>query len=302
MLLPPLVERFPLVWTLHDMNPFTGGCHYASNCAGYTSACGRCPQLGSQQEFDLAHAVWERKKEAFGAIPDSRLTIACPSRWMADCVGRSPLLSRFRREVIPNGVPTDSFAPRNKQCARQILEIPEAAQVLLFVSDSDNPRKGFRLLKEALSQGDSRFHVVSVGRVEPAPSRWHQSLGPISNDRQLSLAYSAADLFVCPSLEDNLPNTILESFACGTPVVGFNVGGIPDMVRPGQTGWLAERNDSAALHAAIQTASTELKTRGGEISQRCRAVVEKEYSLERQGRRYEEVYRQMLGDKSRPIR
>ncbi len=279
-LLPALAQHFPLIWTLHDMNAFTGGCHFASDCTNYISNCGRCPQLGSKQESDLSRAVWQRKNDAFAAIPVSRLTIVCPSRWMAECLKKSSLLTRFHCEVIPYGLSLRSFAPRNKRWSRDVLGIPEGRKVILFVADYHNRRKGFDILVESLMHLPQDLHILIAGAVNTAQVKGlkFQALGHISNDGILSLAYSAADLFVCPSLEDNLPNTVLEALACGTPVVGFKVGGLFDMVRPRQTGWLAEKCEAIPLAEAIEFALLEINIRGEEISRQCRTLAEREYS------------------------
>lgn len=293
-------QTTPVVWTLHDMNAFTGGCHYDDGCSRWMHGCGACPQLGSHDERDLSHQVWARKRAALASGPNDRLRIVTPSRWLAQQARRSPLLRRFSVTVIPNGLDTDIFAPRGRREARPSLGIPLEANVILFVAQSATKRrKGFSLLARALTGLDEVLAplLISLGKGNPqvGGSLPHLHLGHVKHNRLVALAYNVADLFVIPSLQDNLPNTVLESLACGTPVVGFDVGGIPDMVRPGMTGLLAPVGHVDALREAIQTLLEKPVART-QMSANCRRVAVGEYALEVQARRYVELYREMLDD------
>jgi len=291
------VGTTPVVWRLSDLNPFTGGCHYDQGCGRYKSKCGACPQLGSEQENDLSRAVWERKKEAFDSIDTNQLHFVAQSEWIKDQVQASPLTERFPATVIPNGLNPDLFQPRDTEGLRSALEIPREHRIVLFVAQSaQNHRKGFDLLSDALASLDAdSVTLLSIGGNEPdlGTALPHTHLGTIESDLLLSVFYSLADLFVIPSRQDNLPNTVLESMACGTPVVGFDTGGIPDMVRPGETGWLAETGNVRALRQAIEQALADDAARE-QRGQRGRAVVENEYTLERQARRYRRLYEKLL--------
>ena len=279
--LPP---RTRVVWVLHDMNVMTGGCHYDNECGRYRSGCGACPQLGSADPEDLSRQIWKRKQDVFGLVEAHRLHLVAPSRWMLELVHGSPLLSQFPVTMIPNGVDLEEFAPRDRRFARELLGIPQTAQVIMFVSDSlTNRRKGFSSLTAALAgmtQGHNLF-LLSVGRGDPPVTDPFPCLhmGVVGSDRWLSLIYSAADLFVIPSLHDNLPNTVMESMACGTPVVGFAVGGIPEMVRPGTTGELVPVGDSVALGQAI-TRLLNAPSLCRQMAAACRKMVIEEYSYE----------------------
>jgi glycosyltransferase involved in cell wall biosynthesis len=286
--------RVPIVWTLHDMNPFTGGCHYDLGCGRFAGKCGSCPQLGSQDPGDLSRRIWTDKSDVFARIAASRLHVVTPSQWLAREVERSSLLQRFPRSVIPYGLDLETFAPKNRVHARELLGLPVDAKIILFVADGlDNRRKGFPLLIEALSglHGIGGLMLLSVGNGHAEGTLkvpWIH-LGPLSQDRMLPAVYSAADIFVIPSLQDNLPNTVLESMASGTPVIGFAVGGIPDMVRPGVSGTLVEPENVAALRVAVEdllNSPAQLDRMGSN----CRQIVEEEYCLERQARRYEALY------------
>jgi glycosyltransferase involved in cell wall biosynthesis len=199
--------------------------------------------------------------------------------------------------VIPYGLDTSAFRPRETEGLRQTLGIPADHRIVLFVAQSThNRRKGFDLLVEALGAlAHEKVALVSIGSRAPdlEVAGLHVHLGSLSSDLLLSVFYALADVFVVPSRQDNLPNTVLEAMACGTPVVGFDAGGIPDMVRPGETGWLAEADNPRALRDAIDEAlrsDAERERRG----QRSRAVVEAEYALDLQARRYHDLYRTLV--------
>ena len=292
----------PVVWTLHDVNPFTGGCQYNVDCTRYRQSCGRCPQLGSETERDLSRHVWHRKRCASRPlIEEGRLQVVAPSTWMAREARRSSLFSEATIEVIPNGLDPEAFRPRDTEGVATALGIPPDHRIVLFLASStEHPRKGFDLFSEAVEAiGESEVSFISVGGGEPelAEHLHHVHLGHVESDLLLSVFYSLADLFVIPSRQDNLPNTVLESMACGTPVVGTDTGGIPDMVRPGETGWLAETGNVRELRATIETALRE-KGKRTQMASRCRRVVEKKYTLERQAREYKALYHSLMHEDS----
>jgi glycosyltransferase involved in cell wall biosynthesis len=209
----------------------------------------------------------------------------------------SAAFSRFQISVIPYGVDTTVFQPIEKEAAREVLGLPKHKMLLLFVAESlANPRKGLRVLLEALNDrslsNPQPFDLLTIGRSRisvsiPSDIKIH-SLGSIVDERLLAIAYSAADLFIIPSLEDNLPNTLLESIACGTPIVGFPIGGIPDVVRPGQIGWLANSVTSHSLALAISTATQTLTCNEEKLvfQKNCRELAVSEYSLNVQANNY----------------
>ncbi|WP_298815774.1 glycosyltransferase family 4 protein [Chloroflexus sp.] len=290
-------RRVPVVWRLSDQQPFTGGCHYDEGCGRYTANCGACPQLGSRDQRDLSYQIWARKRAALAQVPPGRLHIVALNRWMADEVQRSSLFGHLPVHIIPNGLDTTVFAPTDRIQARQALGLPTQARIVLFVAVSvNNRRKGFTQLAAALTGlGDEPdLALVSIGRNPPsiAAPIAHYPLGVIEDDARLALVYSAADLFVIPSLQDNMPSTVLEALACATPVVGFDAGGIGEMVRPGQTGWLAPVGDVDGLRDAIR----RLLRNDAErlmMSRQCRAVAVAEYRQELQAERYLNLYRQI---------
>lgn len=289
----------PIVWTLHDMNPFTGGCHYDASCGKFTAQCGACPQLGSNTPNDLSRQIWRRKHNVFSQLPTSQMHVVTPSLWLSTEVKRSSLLKAYPVTVIPNGLNTQDFAPRDKTITRDILGIPQESKVVLFVADQLERRlKGLDLLLQALEGPTNlpNLFLLTVGKQKPALENLNipaLHLGYISNNRLLSLVYSAADTFVISSRQDNLPNTVLESMACGTPVVGFEVGGIPDMVRPGVTGLLAPPQDVQGLCRAIADVLNNDEQRQ-QMGINCRRVVIEEFSIEVQAQRYKALYETML--------
>ncbi|HPV30945.1 MAG TPA: glycosyltransferase family 4 protein [Bacteroidales bacterium] len=292
-------RKRPIIWTLHDMNPFTGGCHYTNGCDNFTRQCGTCPQLNSSNPHDLSRRIWRRKQSSFTNIEPGRLHIVTPSEWLAREATRSSLMGRFPISCIPNCVDTNTYSPRDRSAARIALGIPTDARVLLFVAASlDNRRKGFKKLLAVLEKLDSLtdLYLISLGKTGAGTLRHssHLNLGNVSSDRLLALVYNAADCFVIPSSEDNLPNTVLEAMSCGTPVAGFAVGGIPEMVASGSTGILAEHGDIVGLSNAVRTILTQ-KTLRETMSRACREAVLKEYTPELQAHRYLELYRQMGG-------
>ena len=292
-----LPKNMPLIWTFHDMAAFTGGCCHAMGCAKFTEQCGACPQLGSSNEHDLSRDVWLRKQGYYSSLGRERIHLVTPSRWLGKELSRSPLLSRFPQSVIPYGLDLEVFQPRDRALSRELLGIAKSAKVVLFVSNGLVHLKGFHVLLDALSGIDasSDLHLLSLGLGStPALDRFqHTHIPSIGRDGLLSLIYSAADVFVLPSLADNLPNTMLESIACGTPVVASAVGGIPDTVRPGVTGLLVKTGDAAELRSAILglLGNDSLRV---EMSANCRKIALAEYSLELQARRYLEIYEAML--------
>jgi glycosyltransferase involved in cell wall biosynthesis len=229
------------------------------------------------------------------------LHIVGTSRWIAAEAKRSSLLGAFPISVIPNGLDTEEFAPRDKGFSRDLWSIPRDAKVVLFAAESlVNVRKGFHHLASALAgmKETKDLLLVSVGgsaggKFELPAGLPHLALGRVNNDRMLSTIYSAADVFVIPSLQESFGQTVIESLACGTPVVGFASGGIPDMVRPGETGWLAATGDTNALRDAIAEALSDDAKRSA-MSARCRAVALNEYALDVQAGAYAKLYETLL--------
>lgn len=292
--------RHPFVWTLHDMWAFTGGCHYDQGCGRYRERCGPCPVLGSQSSHDLARWIWTRKARLW---PQLDVTIVTPSRWLAKCAAESTLLSGKRVETIPNGIDLQRYRPIDKRHARQLLGLPEDKQLLLFgaLASTSDPRKGFHHLQPALAEltrrgwGDE-LELVVLGASRPSappdlslPTHY---LGRLGDDISLALTYAAADVFVAPSEQDNLPNTVLEAMACGTPCVAFNIGGMSDLIEHGTSGYLATPFQPADLATGIEHV---LRADAGALCHRVREKIEREFDLEHIARRHQQLYEEVGG-------
>ncbi|MDH3222201.1 MAG: glycosyltransferase family 4 protein [Gemmatimonadota bacterium] len=294
--LPELARRGPVVWTLHDMNMFTGGCHYDDGCGRYTLECGRCPQLDSNEESDPSRGVWRRKRTLFSRLSKGRLHFVTPSQWLARELRASGIVPEDTPiSVIPYGVDTATFRPIPVAQARDSLGLPPDKKAVLFVAESvESRRKGFGELRATLPLLDRTddFLLLSLGKGQPSFDLdiEHHHLGFVKDDERLATVYSAADVFAMPSQEDNLPATVLESLACGTPVVAFDTGGLPDMVRPGVTGALAPLGDRAAFARRLRAQLDASPT----LRNGCRTVAEQEYSLDRQAERYMALYESVL--------
>lgn len=301
-----LSRRKPVVWRLSDMWPMTGHCAYAFDCERWKTGCGACPRLDDAPALrtDRTALLWKAKKAIYAR---SGLDIVAPSRWMEGMAKESPLLGRFPVHYIPNGLDTTVFQPVPATAARDLFGIDQRATVLLFVSlEIDSVRKGGAVLLDAIERLSGTtgraFHVMAVGHgAEQWTARFRMpvtAVPAISDDRLLAAAYSAADVFVMPTLAENLPNAVLESMACATPVVGFRTGGMVDAVREGSTGWLAEPGNTEDLTRRIREALDD--TEGRErMSRECRAVVEREYTMDLQASRFEALYRDLVDARGR---
>lgn len=291
--------RKSIVWTLHDMWAFTGGCHYDEGCGRYKEECGNCPLLGSKRQNDLSHKIWKRKKRSWMELD---ITIVTPSRWLAECAKTSSLFEDRRIEVIPYGLNLDIYKPMEKNLARERFGLPQDKKLILFgaMSASSDKRKGFQFLEPALkklSQDNRECELVIFGTSKPEKPpnlglKLHY-IGQLHDDVSLAMLYAAADLFVAPSVQDNLPNTVMESISCGTPVVAFNIGGMPDMVEHKKNGYLAKPFDTEGLARGISWV-LEDDNRVEMLGKAAREKAVREYALEIQARCYLALYEELI--------
>lgn len=303
-----LATRFaaPVVWTLMDLAPLTGGCHYPRDCFGYTQKCGSCPQVHSRAGRDVSRWTWLRKQNNLVNLP---ITIVAPTQWVEERVKESSLFGKNRIVRIPLGVDVDIFRPIDQESAREVLRLPRDKKIVFFgASYLHEERKGYRYLIEALNyvsillkeQGltqDLGVALLTAGRRTttesldlPFPS-FH--LGNIQDDITLALAYQAADVLVSPSIEDAGPMMIIEALACGTPVVAFNAGGAPDFVRTLETGYIAKFKDSMDMARGIH-AILSLGDMVHAVRDKCRNLAVRECSLNVQSRRYIDLYQELI--------
>ena len=247
----------PMVWTLHDMWGFTGGCHYTGTCERHLSGCGCCPLLHSERESDLSSRVFARKENTYRAIPG--MVITTPSSWLADRVKESRLLGSHRVEVVPNGLDTSAFSPAERFAARDRLGLPAGKRIVLFgaIRGTENPLKGFELLAGALKQLNRPDILLAVfGSTGPGTTDVSgldvRFFGPVADHRTLCDLYSAADLTAVPSVQEVFGQAATESMACGTPVAAFDGTGLKDIVVHGVTGYLAPPFEPQGLASGIE--------------------------------------------------
>jgi glycosyltransferase involved in cell wall biosynthesis len=285
--------NIPIVWTLHDMWPFTGGCHYVGECEKYKKHCGTCPQLKSSKKKDLSYKIFNKKKNFFG------INIVCLNRWMKKCVEESRLFSNSKVDIIPNGFDLDILKPRNRESGRKKFNLPMDRKIILFGAVSvDDKRKGFFYLEKVLKKMNNQNYAVAIfGKFEKKINFKIDTyyLGNIKSEKDISLLYSSVDVFVCSSLEDNLPNTLIESMSSGTPVVAFEIGGIPDIIDHKKNGYLANPFDVEDLKKGIEWC-IEDKKRNAQFGKNAREKALKNFSEEVVSREAVSFYKKILAN------
>jgi glycosyltransferase involved in cell wall biosynthesis len=251
--------RKPVIWTLQDMWPLTGGCHYDEGCVRWhTSNCGICPGLGSIKDRDISRRIFSAKQKTYSKIP--KLAIIGLSRWMVDCAKQSPLFAGKDVHLIYNPVDTEQFAPVDQLQARKLLGLPIDKKLILFgaVAATSDPRKGYQLLKEALLQlkNTNELELVVFGVSRPANDLDFKFVthyrGFLHDDISLRLLYSAADVMVVPSTQESFGLTAAEAMACGTPVVAFDTTGLKDIIDHMVNGYLACPFEPTSLARGIE--------------------------------------------------
>lgn len=290
----------PVVVTLHDQWYFTGICHYSGICEKYKSQCEKCPMLKGQK-MDLAKKVFDRKRTIYR---NRNITFVGCSRWMADLARQSALTRGLTVTNVPNAIDTDVFTPMDKTAARKKFNLPENMRLLLFGAQRiTDKRKGFRFLVEACEHIamhhptlPGHLGVVVLGgdaeSVKEALPLPVYTVNYLSNETDIAQLYNAADLFVTPSLQDNLPNTIVEAMSCGVPCVGFNVGGIPEMINHKQDGYVADYCDSIDFAQGISWCLNEARLPALSAAARTTALVT--YAEAVAAQRYLAIYQQSL--------
>lgn len=297
------LSRFamPIIWTMHDSWAFTGGCYLPGDCTRFRESCGACPVLGSARENDLSRRIWQRKLQAWH---DLNLTIIAPSRWMAARAKTSSLFCTTRVEVIPNGIDSTIFKPADKNSAREFFSLSQDKRLVLFGAKgaTSDRNKGFHLLSEAMrnlagGRGCDRIELVIFGSAPPDslpdPGFRTHYLGVQHDDVRLARLYAAADVFVLPSIQENLPYTVMEAMACGTPCVAFDQGGVPDLIDHEQNGYLAHPYAPDDLARGIAWV-LEDSARREKLSNHARHKVEREFSVAMIAARHMELYRETL--------
>lgn len=280
----------PIIWTLHDEYPFLGIEHYREVFLGPDAHGNPLLRTYTAKELEEAKRYLERKHDSLKNVKN--LTVVGPSRWIMEESASSELFKGYSHSNIPYGCPSDIYRPINQKVCREILRIPTDKKVLLFVAeDVQSVRKGFAYLQRAIEQLDpilkKELMLVSVGKTTDNDKEGYIQLGYVSDERLMALAYNAADFFVIPSLLDNLPNTIIESQMCGTPVVGFPSGGVSEMIRDDKDGVLCEKVSVSALVRGITRAFEEVK-KFDRVA--ISAFATEKYSMTRQAQAYIDLY------------
>jgi glycosyltransferase involved in cell wall biosynthesis len=290
----------PIVWTLHDMWPFTGGCHYDGECGRYQDRCGKCPMLGSSVAFDLSWWTLRRKRVAWDKV---QITVVATSRWLAECARRSSLFGRRQIEVLPNGIDTTKYKPMEKGAARRAFNFPGSKRLILFSAGAvADGRKGFSLLCAALKQpsfktlarecelvvlGDSKG--ISRSEID-VPTHF---IDPLKDEISQVVLYSAADVLVAPSVQENLSNTVMEALACGLPAVAFNIGGMPDLITHRDSGYLASAFSITDLAVGLEWV-LESSDRLRSLSEGARQEAVRKYNATDIAMKYRKLYEGLI--------
>ena len=300
-----LTSGKPVVWTMHDMWPCTGICHHARECDKYHQECQYCPYLykGGGKK-DLSQQIFHKKKELYALAP---ITFITCSQWLKERAGQSALLANHRIVHIPNPINTNLFKPfTNKGEARVKAGLPTDKKLILFgAAKITDKRKGIdyfiescKVLAQKHPELTDKWGVAVYGKY----SEQLKSLVPfqvyplnyISNEKELVNVYNAVEIFVTPSLEENLPNTIMEAMACGIPCVGFNVGGIPEMIDHLHNGYVAEYKSADDFANGIYWTLHESEYPS--LSEEARRKVSTSYSEHVITKRYIEIYNKITGE------
>lgn len=288
----------PVVWTLHDMGPFTGGCHYSWDCERYEASCGQCPQLGSVREKDLAYAVWQRKAAAMRRWGSEQLTVVATSRWIKERAERSSLFRDVDIRLIPYGIDSRAFAPGDREQARRRLGLPANGAVVAFMATrAQLPRKGYSFLRNAVESLPPRsdLTLLTVGGGRPPSPSWarHVHVERAANEEEVLRVYRAADMFVMPSIQEAYGLTGQEAMACGLPLVGFRTGMCADAVKHGENGLLVDVGDVAGLRDALKYLLDHPNERES-MGAAARAYICENLTYEHNARRYSDLYVSLL--------
>ena len=294
----------PVVWTFHDMWAITGGCHHSLSCDRYKQDCGYCLYLKKPGENDLSHRLWLKKSKVF---KDRNITVITPSEWLRSCVMESSLFGKMEVHAIHNPIDQTQFKAVDRELACRKLGLDSSKKYILFGAASvKNLYKGFSYFLEAIklmSQDPEAVEEVEivlfgktgedVSQMFPLPTH---NIEYISSTQTMVELYSLAQLYTISSLQDNFPSTIIESMLCGTPVVGFRTGGIPEMIGHFEDGYLAEHLSPTDLAEGMKWILSYDPYQA--LSDKARSAAVRRFSRERSAALHVELYRKVL-NKSR---
>lgn len=289
----------PIVWSLHDMWAFTGGCHYDEECGKYTTGCLACPVLDSQDSTDLSSKVFKRKMRTYQNIEN--ITIVGLSKWLENCAKESLLLKDKKIVNLPNPINTKMFAPIEKDIAKSILNLPKDKKLVLFgaVNATTDKRKGFVQLNKALETLDGIDIELGVfGSTKPKEGSQYKFkthyFGYLHDELSLQILYSAADVVVVPSLQEAFGQTASEAQSCQTPVVAFDATGLKDIVEHQKTGYLAQPFDPEDLAKGIEWVLNHDNYQG--LCKNARNKVVDEFDTNVVVNQYVELYKNILAN------
>lgn len=294
----------PIVWTMHDMWPFTGGCHYSGNCILYKKDCSKCKQLANEKNTFLSRHLL---KEKWNSYKNKGIVYIAPSKWLKQCAEESFLLKNSNIKVIQNGIDLKIFKNLEKSFCKNFLELDLSKKYVLFgaMTSTSDKRKGYDLLKEALKFFRGNFYsknkdivllVFGAGKPQYEENLGFEInyLGQINDDITLSLIYNSVDVFIAPSREDNLPNTIVEALSCGVPCVAFNIGGMIDLIEHKKNGYLAKPFDIKDLAKGINFV-LEDENRWNSLSENALNKAQRDYDINVVSDKYIDLYKKILG-------
>ena len=298
------LKRFkqPIVWTMHDSWPFTGGCHLPGGCERYQQSCGACPTLGSKSPRDLSNWIWRKKSKAWRGL---NMTIVTVSTWLADCVKESSLFKNYRVEAINPGLNLNRFKPIDKTVARSLLSLSLDKKLILFgaMHSTSDSNKGFQFLQPAIQRlsrttlgGNAELIVFGASEPSNPPDLGMKAhyMGRLHDDLSLAVLYSAADVMVVPSIRESFGQTASEAMACGTPVVAFGATGLLDIVDHKINGYLATPYEPEDLANGIAWLLSLDEAGNKVISSNARDKAEKAFSIELMVKKYIELYIDIL--------
>lgn len=297
-LLRHLPRSKPVVITLHDLSPITGGCDYPGPCRRFEAACGCCPIMNSHRSNDYSRRIFRMKETAYLRPSRERLAFVANSFWSGERARLSALTKDTKVEVIHYGLDQTVYSPQKRRESREALGIGVEEPVLLFAAhDLSLPHKGGRYLRDALvnvrCQMPIRLLTMGAGHFQADPGYRHTHFGRVESDELQALLYRGADVFVIPSLEEAFGQSAVEAVACGAVVAGFNVGGIPDIVKCGLNGLLVERGNTQALSEAIQKLLEDEALRH-RWQNSCEAWVQERFSYFKNAAAYVALYDSLL--------
>lgn len=288
----------PIVWTLHDMWPITGICHHARTCEKFMQECNKCPFLTTSVRKDLSYTTFHIKKNIY---KKAHITFVGCSLWLTDLAKHSALTSQKEILSIPNPLDIDLYKPLNKKQVREKLNLPTDKKLILFGAvKSTDARKGFKyfitacqLLKRSLDS--ENIAIVLYGKDSEKLAQKIEfptySMGYVNQEQMLIDLYNAVDIYATPSLEENLPNAIIECMSCGTPSIGFNIGGIPEIIDHLENGYVANYKSTKDFSKGLKWL---LESDYTKLSEKARLKAIKSYSEKGIAQQYIALYNKII--------